>query len=338
MLPHEIPIVFSDITPIPQNDGAQPVCRIDYKPDFTLAYDYMRAILKADERSDRALQLTTICLQLNPANYTVWHFRRLCLEKIGLTEQIIQRDLELAAQLGGSNPKNYQIAFHRRFLLEASGLDEEKARRELDYIATVLAEDGKNYHMWSSRQWIIRTIGVEQFFIDEIKYSNELIVEDCRNNSAWNQRWFAVHRGTRDALSDEMARQEAEYAIEMASIDPYNESPWRYLIGILKEQQSPDSPAMVTHYHHAATGLKQVLQDAGRDPDACVNLNSALIDMLEMSGDTATSEDCLDEAMELCRTMATKYDLIRCKYWNFRHDELEQKKLGLLNPSTSRGS
>ena len=85
MLTHEIPIVFSDVTPVPQDDGVQPVCRIDYKPDFTLAYDYMRAILKADERSDRALQLTTICLQLNPANYTVWHFRRLCLEKIGFS-------------------------------------------------------------------------------------------------------------------------------------------------------------------------------------------------------------------------------------------------------------
>jgi protein farnesyltransferase/geranylgeranyltransferase type-1 subunit alpha len=82
----------------------------------------MRAILKADERSARALELTSIGLRLNPANYTVWHFRRLCLEKIGLTDERIQQDLELAGELGGSNPKNYQIAFHRCFLLEASGI------------------------------------------------------------------------------------------------------------------------------------------------------------------------------------------------------------------------
>lgn len=318
MLTHDIPIVFSDVTPVPQDDGVQPVCRIDYKPDFTLAYDYMRAILKADERSDRALQLTAICLKLNPANYTVWHFRRLCLEKIGLTEEVVQRDLELAAQLGGSNPKNYQIAFHRRFLLEASGLDEAKARRELKYIASVLSEDGKNYHMWSSRQWIIRMVGMDQLFLDEVKYSNDLIVEDCRNNSAWNQRWFAAHRGKRDVLSEEMARQEADYAIEIASIDPYNESPWRYLIGILKEQ---NSPAMVTHYLEAAEDIKQVLEDAGRDQEACANLNSALIDMLEMTGTT----ECLDEAVEKCKAMAAQHDLIRRKYWDFRVEELGKR-------------
>ena len=318
MLTEEIPLVFSDINPIAQDDGPQPVCKIAYKADFVVAYDYMRAILKADERSDRALKLTAVCLKLNPANYTVWHFRRLCLEQLGLTEERVHHDLELAADLGGSNPKNYQIAFHRRFLLEAAGLDEDKARRELTYIAAVLQEDGKNYHMWSSRQWIIRTVASDQLFNDEVKFSNDLIAQDCRNNSAWNQRWFAVHRGTRDVLSEETARQEADYAIEIASIDPYNESPWRYLIGIVKEQKSD---SLVDHYEKSAAAVNHILVEAQRDPDACANLSSARIDLLEMNG----SEESAAKAIELCKSMASEHDVIRRKYWNLRIAKLEKK-------------
>lgn len=197
--------VFSDVTPIPQDDGPNPVCVIAYKEDFKQAYDYMRAILKADERSgtlrrlyavatskrrdpacslshalcvfyprclDRALQLTVLCLQFNPANYTVWHFRRQCLEE-GLTEDVVDQDMELAARLGGTNPKNYQIWYHRRALLESFGLSPERARKELDYVATVLEEDAKNYHAWSHRQWVLRTVDNDDMWNEEMEFGKK---------------------------------------------------------------------------------------------------------------------------------------------------------------------
>jgi protein farnesyltransferase/geranylgeranyltransferase type-1 subunit alpha len=238
------------------------------------------------------------------------------LKELGLTKERVDQDLALAAELGGSNPKNYQIAFHRRAVLEALGIDEDRARQELNYITMVLQQDGKNYHMWSSRQWLIRTAGSPALWEEEISFVNDMIAEDCRNNSAWNQRWFAVHQGKREALSKDVAHREADYAIEIAQIDPYNESPWRYLIGIVKENCS-----LVDHYEQAAADVKTVLSQAQRDPEGCANLNSARIDLLEMKG----VKDSIEEALELCKSMSAEHDTIRKKYWDLRAFELETK-------------
>ena len=109
---------------------------------------------------------------------------------------------------------------------------------------------------------------------------HKLIIQDVRNNSAWNQRWFASHRGSQNPLDTEHSRKEADYAINGAKLDPYNESPWRYLIGLMRQE-----PSLTREYEHKAAELRQVLVDANRNADTCANLTSARIDMLEMMGD-----------------------------------------------------
>lgn len=153
----DLPTVFSDITPVPQNEGREPpVCSIAYAPEFIEAYDYLRALLRIDERSKRALDLTTLCLKLNPANYTVWHYRRRILLELGgggIDDVEIEKDLDFADDLGGTNPKNYQLWYHRRALLEirfknSTGEVRLKvARKELGYVDRILEDDSKNYHV-----------------------------------------------------------------------------------------------------------------------------------------------------------------------------------------------
>ena len=62
---------WSDVTPIPQDDGPNPVVPIAYREEFEETMDYFRAVYVADERSPRALQLTSEAIHMNPGNYTV---------------------------------------------------------------------------------------------------------------------------------------------------------------------------------------------------------------------------------------------------------------------------
>ena len=186
----DIAELFADLEPIPQDDGPDMVCCIDYPPGFTTVYDTFRAVLAAQEISPRVFGLTSLCLHHNSANYTVWHVRRTCFltqllpttHETETTEEALERaktmyrqELEYTASLGGSNPKNYQIWYHRRSLLESllsmeqqnnsmggelltAWLQEELAREEFAYMDSVVRADGKNYHAWSHRQWLVLTL------------------------------------------------------------------------------------------------------------------------------------------------------------------------------------
>jgi len=352
----EIPEVFSDIEPVDilDDDG---VAAIAYSEPFRIAFGYWRAVLQQDERSERTLKLTATCLQLNPANYTVWHFRRLCLDAVHHPQQEEQQssssepdfsyvpaDLELAALLGGDNPKNYQIWYHRRALLEkihqsagdnedASALFVQFCDSELTYIATVLQQDGKNYHAWSHRQWVVSTLDDAAVWQSELNLAETLIAADRRNNSAWNHRWYVTHRRDGAAskiLSREAADAELEYVLTKSELilDPANESPWRYLIAVVKEQIfALEDGAQVMSLLSKVKERILALEFAPENVDGkatCPNLQSALIDLLEWKGDP----ESLQEAMERAQSLADKHDTIRKKYWQFRVEEMQSALLG----------
>lgn len=343
-----IPETFSDIDPIPQSDGPEPACAIAYTPEFVEAHDYLRAVLKLDERSERAFALTTICLKFNPANYTCWHFRRRCLVELctpkgdGLATidvDLIDKDLDFADNLGGTNPKNYQLWYHRRALLEIRFKGDERiqvAEKELGYVDKILQDDNKNYHAWSHRQWIVRTINLPQLWCAEIEYSHSMILLDPRNNSAWNQRWFATHEGeiatnnetNVGKLSFEKAAEEANYAVCGAQVDPFNESPWRYLIGVLMEQyrwkeadenEKDAANGLLQEYVAKLKDLNKTWENPPENYPAgpCVSLMSALVDLLETVGDKTS----LEEAKSIMEELIVE-DPVRRKYWKKRQNSV----------------
>jgi protein farnesyltransferase/geranylgeranyltransferase type-1 subunit alpha len=69
---------WADVTPIPLNDGtdggqnATPLAVITYQPVYLEATSYLRAVMAANELSERALALTEDVISMNPAHYTVW--------------------------------------------------------------------------------------------------------------------------------------------------------------------------------------------------------------------------------------------------------------------------
>jgi len=288
---------WSDVVPIPQDDGPNPVCPINYTAQFMETMNYFRAILQKDERSERALQLTADVISLNAANYTVWYYRRMLLDSL---KTDLYKELEFVTRIGRENPKNYQIWQHRKVVVEKSS----ESAAELAFTSDMIDEDGgKNYHAWAHRQWVIETYGL---WDKELEFVDGCLKLDLRNNSAWNQRYFVVSKWqklTKPVISDEI-----QYALKYILKAPNNQSPWAYLKGVLLNQKYSDFPEIKA----SCLQLKEKFV-------SCPHVVSLLVDINEQEN-TADSKVM---AKELCGALANSLDNIRQKYWNYRAETIK---------------
>lgn len=168
-----------------------------------------------------------------------------------------------------------------------------------------------------------------ELWSNELAYLISLIEKDVRNNSAWNQRWFASHQGDNiTVLPMSNVQSEAELAIKYSTLDPYNESPLRYLVALVREQKmlkkQGNNEDYATFINYVEKEIETLRENLNRGDDYA-SLISAYIDLLEMKHD---SQSYL-KAADMANNLGTKFDMVRTKYWLMREKKLRSKALSL---------
>ncbi|XP_030527959.1 protein farnesyltransferase/geranylgeranyltransferase type-1 subunit alpha [Rhodamnia argentea] len=313
---------FAAVTPLPQDDGPSPVVAIAYRDDFRETMDYFRSLYSSRELSPRSLLLTSLAISFNPANYTVWHFRRQVLEAL---DADLNDELEFTERVAKGNAKNYQLWHHRRWVAEKLGSD--AACGELEFTGKIFCLDAKNYHAWSHRQWVLHALGVWE---NELDYCTQLLEEDIFNNSAWNQRYFVITKSPLLGGLKAMRDSEVDYAIEAIGTNPENESPWRYLRGLYNDENDgwlndARVPCACLRVLKAKRNLKFALSTLldlvclGFKPnqeirDAITSLRTS------HSGEVGSDSDL---AKSICSILGHE-DPMRANYWTWRSGRLPQ--------------
>ncbi|KAJ1929545.1 hypothetical protein IWQ60_001090 [Tieghemiomyces parasiticus] len=236
---------WSDVTPIPQDDGPHPVAPIAYTQEYAEAMDYLRAVMKARELSSRALELTEEIVWLNAGHYTAWAYRLDILKHLNVD---LYSELDFLSEFAEVNPKTYQLWHHRQEIVKLLN----DPSREHDFIAKLLATDSKNFHAWSYRQWVVTQFNQ---WDGELPYVAQLIDEDVRNNSAWNQRYFVLTRGSTQDLDRDTLRREIDYCLEKMALAPNNECPFAYCRGLLKKFGTHDDWLLIRAQLRALGGV-----------------------------------------------------------------------------------
>ncbi|EWC44616.1 hypothetical protein DRE_06605 [Drechslerella stenobrocha 248] len=229
---------WADVTPLPQDDGDNPLAQIAYSPDYALAMSYLRATMAANDHTPRVLNLTAEIIDMNPAHYTVWSYRFKTLISLDAAKQLDteeltwgwRSELDWVQSIARQNQKNYQIWHHRQLIIDHLG-DPTSERERTD---EMFGLDSKNYHVWTYRQWLIRRFGL--FDEEELAATAKLLEEDVRNNSAWNHRYFVVFGKLGAGKPAEAAVvAEIEFAKKAILTAPQNPSPWSYLKAVLRK-------------------------------------------------------------------------------------------------------
>lgn len=289
---------WADVVPLPTDEGgSNPLAAIAYTEDYEETMSYLRAVMAANEFSQRALDLTEDLIDMNPAHYTVWLFRAQCLFA---TNADLKAELQWLNETALENQKNYQIWHHRNLIVDKL----DSCEGEADFVAQMFEKDAKNYHVWSYRQWLVGRFGL--WDEGELEFTEALIEKDVRNNSAWNHRWYVINgkKGAAGVKDEAIRQREIDFAKAAITKAPQNECPWNYLRAVTKK---------------GGVGLSSLQDFVSRyasieEPDA-VQSSYALDLMADILAEDGTNKQVAGVALDM---LASKYDPIRKNFWEYR--------------------
>ncbi|PGH15667.1 hypothetical protein AJ79_02261 [Helicocarpus griseus UAMH5409] len=341
---------WSSITPIPLDDGSSyydnkeedagkesgngtyPLATIAYSPEYEEATSYLRAVMAANEMSERALELTEDVILMNPAHYTVWLYRAKIL--VALNKDL-NKELEWVNKIALQYLKNYQIWHHRQLIMSHFPT---LPPTEHQFLMQMFALDSKNYHVWTYRHWLVRHFKLWDH-PQELADVEQLINEDVRNNSAWNHRFMlkfgprgdvdggmplgvdekSSRKGSLDVVDEDLIDREIEYVKGKVLLAPENRSPWAYARGVLRA-----AGRGLGELKGFAGGFVLEEVEEGEEGGSKFQVKSSLaVEWLadvyaEEAEEGEGEEERKKEAVKMLRLLREKYDPIRRNYWDYR--------------------
>ncbi|KAI1906919.1 CAAX geranylgeranyltransferase alpha subunit [Ophidiomyces ophidiicola] len=334
--------LWASVTPIPLDDGADsyatsegadagpivPLVAIAYSEEYVEATAYLRAVMAADEMSDRALELTADVISLNPAHYTVWLYRASIIRAL---KKNLHEEIAWLNKISVQYLKNYQIWQHRQLIMSDSMVFPKIPETERDFLMQMFSLDAKNYHVWIYRTWLVTHFGLWDC-PRELQDVDILIDSDVRNNSAWNHRWLLkfsprdTNIGAREArgrlavVDEDLVDAEIDYAKKKILIAPENRSPWTYIRGVLRGAGRPMAELKMFASKFVAEEIEggEAVKYQVKSSLAVEWLADVLAEEAKANCKLTDAVQCNAQAVKMLNLLKEKYDPIRKNYWEYR--------------------
>ncbi|CAF1032168.1 unnamed protein product, partial [Didymodactylos carnosus] len=139
----------------------------------------------------------------------------------------------------------------------------------------------------------------------ELDFVNNMIIDDIKNNSAWNQRYFVISQTT--GFTDDIILKELDYVMNKIRSYPDNESSWNYLRGIARLRTINDDGKIEQFCQQMYDEYQQ---------NECRFLYAYMIELIDLKcQEEGKKQSECNRLIELCEKLALHIDPIRKRYW-----------------------